>query len=874
MEEMLITWRTGAPNGKELFGIITQRSIERGIWGGDSASPADITSQGHSGHSQVSKAQVLSELEFTLGQKERALQANPWDAAAQKHIEVLQQLRKLVETGVSQEELRQILNQLRSLTRTTSQVQPSPPSLAPPAAATYPYTNNRSYQGPYHGPPTAQSIPPYAHQSEPPKSFDISALIPATATSVTQPSPPANIASLYNALLKAGVVSASNTPNSPGSANHPQGRQTPELSTTDQHRDARQRYRKAVLSEKIKLTTTDILKKRSCVIDFLYTKLPVQCKQCGVRFGDDPCGKKQMDDHLDMHFKQNRGVGQSMGRGHSRSWFVGPEEWTREDAVDMKGKGRSDGSRSFGKKTVEVAQRDAELRAQFVVVPPGDEAKSISCPICKETMKAEFLEEDEEWVWRNAVKKDDRIYHATCHSEAVTSAHSLAARLRNDTSGRSRSRTPEVSAFRSTPPRSAGTGLRISLSPSPDAKRAMLKRSVHSTMLFANIPSHQLHSSALHEPPSLDATLKSIDDIANTDVEMLGPFSEQSIIIVVDTNILLEFLDVVQTFVAEVEQQALPVLLIIPGAVVYELDSQKNRDGLSWFARRASTWLLKKVKERKTVKGQALEETCKVSRNWKKREPGQVGSLLLITIIVMNTNAPTGIRCRAGQRQSYTRLLPVFHPHATAIRIIAHAIFGEEAARFRFSGYYPVYRNASMEVQEAPTQAPTPAPDDDGMDVDDDSAVAQTLRPSHALDLLHLQVVEYFTQLLLDLVAVVGREDVQMFGNGDVGSRHAPPYSRKQVMFWTASDCLEYLDSKKRCPKSSPRTDAFLMKPYEGRGARRGQDWSRRDWEVVLKTLAAIGEQWDAGSTIRDSIPAVEFHVSRIFSMPMRPTGL
>src|SRR6267154_871719 len=30
---------------------------------------------------------------------------------------------------------------------------------------------------------------------------------------------------------------------------------------------------------------------------------------------------------------------------------------------------------------------DAELHTQFVVVPPGDEAKPISCPICKETLK-------------------------------------------------------------------------------------------------------------------------------------------------------------------------------------------------------------------------------------------------------------------------------------------------------------------------------------------------------------------------------------------------------------------------------------------------------------------------------------------------------
>src|SRR5882762_4069491 len=41
MEEMLLTWRTGAPNGRELFGVGPQVAIERGIWG--SGSTADVS---------------------------------------------------------------------------------------------------------------------------------------------------------------------------------------------------------------------------------------------------------------------------------------------------------------------------------------------------------------------------------------------------------------------------------------------------------------------------------------------------------------------------------------------------------------------------------------------------------------------------------------------------------------------------------------------------------------------------------------------------------------------------------------------------------------------------------------------------------------
>jgi len=80
--------------------------------------------------------------------------------------------------------------------------------------------------------------------------------------------------------------------------------------------------------------------------------------------------------------------------------------------VDIKGKGPADGSRPLNAKAAaaaEVAKREAELRALYVVVPPGDEAKLISCPICKEILKSEFLEDDEDWVWKNAILKDDRV---------------------------------------------------------------------------------------------------------------------------------------------------------------------------------------------------------------------------------------------------------------------------------------------------------------------------------------------------------------------------------------------------------------------------------------------------------------------------------
>ncbi|KAG2141799.1 PIN domain-containing protein [Suillus bovinus] len=391
-------------------------------------------------------------------------------------------------------------------------------------------------------------------------------------------------------------------------------------------------------------------------------------------------------------------------------------------------------------------------------------------------------------------------------------------------------------------------------------------------------------------PPSthLFETLKSIDEFSSNltlrDVEMQAPLSEELTVVVLDTNILLDYLDVIQAFVTEFEEQGLPVLIIIPGVVIYELDGQKNRERLSWFARRASSWLLKKVKERRSVKGQALNETCKASGNWKKRDLDAIqefGSERSNDSLIIDC-------CKYFLRQRRTFLcskdkLLIVEAESESIltispgrgtfssRDIAQALFGIEASRFRFSGYHPTYRDSLDNLIQA---TPALEPDDDGMDIDDDaSSVPRLLHPSHSLDLLHLQVIDYFTGLLLELVARVAGPAVRSFGYSDSVSKHAPSYSKKKFASWGAVECLDYLGAKKRLPRTSPRVETFMTRAYEGVGARRGQDWSRRDWEMALEGLREIGDDWQEGS-IRESVSAARLHMSRVFAMPMRPTGL
>nr|GAT59894.1 predicted protein [Mycena chlorophos] len=452
MEEMLLTWRSGSPTGSQLFGAQAQAAIERGVW------RTDCPSSSNPNQNQISRAQVLSELEYTLGQKERALQANPADTTSQNHISVLHQLRKLVEAGgVSQEELQQILAQLRTLMRSVVPAAVPPPAPTPQPVAPLPIAAPApvSWPNPYPQPPPAPMYPMYdTVKTEPPT-----------------PVPGPDIVGLMAKIR--GVVKTE----SGDVAVVDDATKQPE---SDLQREASRRYRDAILAQDVKLTTADITRKRPGITEFLYSRLTSKCKQCGLRFPGADDGP-EMTAHLDMHFAQNRKANQNVGRGHSRSWFVGVEDWVQ----DVKGKGR-EGDRPVNAKAAAAAadaQREKELRAQYVVVPRGEEATPVSCPVCKEQFKSEFLDEDEEWVWRNAVYKDDRVYHATCQ------AGLLAQRLlRSDLAAslRSHSSTPEIplrsgKSVAGSSDNAAPSSQRTSVSPPPDSKLLGTKRKVDDT---------------------------------------------------------------------------------------------------------------------------------------------------------------------------------------------------------------------------------------------------------------------------------------------------------------------------------------------------------------------------------------------------------
>ena len=56
-------------------------------------------------------------------------------------------------------------------------------------------------------------------------------------------------------------------------------------------------------------------------------------------------------------------------------------------------------------------------KSKFIPVPNDAILSSAPCPICQEKFETSWNDDTQDFVWRDAVKIGNRIYHASCHEE-------------------------------------------------------------------------------------------------------------------------------------------------------------------------------------------------------------------------------------------------------------------------------------------------------------------------------------------------------------------------------------------------------------------------------------------------------------------------
>ncbi|CDU25413.1 related to PCF11 component of pre-mRNA 3`-end processing factor CF I [Sporisorium scitamineum] len=455
MEELLATWKTAGPGARALFGDNVQWSIERALFGSQGmpqphAAPAAVVADPRANAAR-SKSKAIENIDKLLAVDGQSLAANPSDQALHERVDSLAQLKQVILTAdLSTEEMAQIHAQLDSLSAAAQRSNPSGHAAA------------------MHG----QPLPPFAPAPAPvapiPQGLSgvlanlsaLTAAAPPTASNGAPQVPPAAndaASSLIASLMQAGLLPGSSTPSTAAA--------TPPAIERDQDED----YVAAILALDIKTSGPEFNREPAASYELILHKhLPLQCRQCANRYPTGNKGQERMDDHLDWHFTQNRRAKDSAARGQSRSWFDRLESFIRggfdDSAPAAKTSGGAGGDKD-GKMGLSVAQEKAlkaKFAKSFVVAPTDAELAIKPCPICKEAFKSQWSEDEEEWIWLNAIKVENTqadgavggvvYYHASCHYSAKSLTDSVTGGDRRTASvgvkrrSASRTATPSLSA--------------------------------------------------------------------------------------------------------------------------------------------------------------------------------------------------------------------------------------------------------------------------------------------------------------------------------------------------------------------------------------------------------------------------------------------
>ena len=199
--------------------------------------------------------------------------------------------------------------------------------------------------------------------------------------------------------------------------------------------------------------------------------------------------------------------------------------------------------------------------------------------------------------------------------------------------------------------------------------------------------------------------------------------------------------------------------------------------------------------------------------------------------------------------------------------VIASSIFGSDVCR-EFDKY------VQSQMRQGPSsthiQSSTGGFVVDRMDVDLQESVEWI--PSHILDDLHLQLVDHFTILLRELVERVNPGVVRSAGKDGVSSSMHAGALVRPFKDWTAADCLGFLGTLRKTSRSGAvRLESFMSKPHckdaNARGRRRGQDWTRVQWDTALQELEGVGKDFE-DHAIEESVDLLKIAVDDYFRLP------
>ncbi|XP_017297345.1 pre-mRNA cleavage complex 2 protein Pcf11 isoform X2 [Kryptolebias marmoratus] len=140
-----------------------------------------------------------------------------------------------------------------------------------------------------------------------------------------------------------------------------------------------------------------------------------QCCLCSMRF--TTAQTDMYADHLDWHFRQNHAGKMASKKVTHRRWYYSLTDWIEfEEIADLEERAKSQFFEKENEEEVQKSQAAAKEK-EFQSVRATKDQVGESCEICQEPFETYWVEEEEDWFLKNAIRVDDKNFHPACFED-------------------------------------------------------------------------------------------------------------------------------------------------------------------------------------------------------------------------------------------------------------------------------------------------------------------------------------------------------------------------------------------------------------------------------------------------------------------------
>ncbi|KAH8422974.1 putative mRNA cleavage factor complex component Pcf11 [Aspergillus melleus] len=384
-------------------------------------------------HQTVDLSALNQDIETLITAARSDFANNPLETSVQQRLKALLDLQGILQRQeLTQDQLRLVRHQVSTLAPkpaipTPQNLPPSIPAVSTPTMATPPtQTLSQPLQQLLNPGTLAELIKSTAARQQPTPPPAAASILSQMPQNSSTPQPAVTSAPdnpLIAALRARGLLppaAGSPAPTAPPSGGAPafplivpgQMRYTPPVTNPSS-------MNVSEIQVNVQMNTASIKIPRTPLIASLYESRSNRCGTCGRRFLATEEGKEKKARHLDWHFRTNQRMADAAKRAQNRSWYVDERDWIKSrEAGDDQGLVDPEAA-GEGATAADGAAAKKGPPKPWIRAPNDATLRNTPCPICQEKFESTWSEDVQDWIWQDAVKVGNRVYHASCYAEVT-----------------------------------------------------------------------------------------------------------------------------------------------------------------------------------------------------------------------------------------------------------------------------------------------------------------------------------------------------------------------------------------------------------------------------------------------------------------------